>query len=195
MRTLKALLFTLLIFLLIGLLSYLIAEYLAHKQFMEKLDRDTQRFKTKKQRVEQAEHERQQYYYNKKYTEQKKKTNTKRKTYTSKRHTPKKTYDKYSSSVKLKSDSRIILMEDNRLKSNAPIYGTFKGYLITNAKCPKKREHDINMYNECFVKNVNNDKFYFKKELVGEFNHRINNYGIVNCHYNKKFGIMQDCRI
>lgn len=194
MRQLKALLFTFLIILLIGLLSYLIAEYLAHQQLMDKLGSGTERFKTEKQRAEQSKYKIQKQYDNKQHTQQKKQTDVNTRTYTKKKHASKKIYHKYSTSVKLNSDSRISLMKDNRLRSNAPIYGSYKGGLLGSVKCPKKRSHDLNMYNECFIQNIEDDKFYFKKELAREF--RIfKNRRTINCHYNKKFGIMQNCRI
>ncbi len=204
MRAFLALMITLLIVLLIGISSYLLVEYQNHRNDMNNIEKslkqeriekqkaNKRRLENKKRLEKQRRLENQRKKYNQQNTQQ-------HRSYNKQNQHPKKTkykkrHHRYSSSVKLKSDSKISTMRDNRLTSNLPIYGSYKGYVLTKPKCPKNRIHELNMYNECYVSNIQGDKFYFKKELVGNFN-AFRNRRTINCHYNKKHGIMQDCRI
>lgn len=116
-------------------------------------------------------------------------------TYTSK--TSQKIYPKYSTAVKLKSDSKITILSDNRLTSNAPIYGTYNGDLILAPACKKREIRDIHLVNDCYVRTISGmDKLYIKKSWVKEFrNYNKMRNKKIECDYSKKHGIMHDCKI
>ena len=220
MRAFLALMITLLIVLLIGITSYLLVEYQNHRNNMNNIEKSLKQERIEKQRANQRRLENQRAdqrrlekqrnyqkrletqrdYQRKQYSKQNtqqyrsynKQNQHQKTTYTKTKY--KKRYHKYSNYIKLKSDSKISIMQDNRLTSNLPIYGSYKGYVLTKPECPKNRIHELNMYNECYVRNIHGDKFYFKKELVDNFN-AFRNRKTINCHYNKKHGIMENCRI
>ena len=116
-------------------------------------------------------------------------------TYTSK--ASQKMYPKYSTAVKLKSDSKISILSDNRLTSNAPIYGMYNGDLILEPICKKREIRDIHLVNDCYVRTISGmDKLYIKKSWVKEFrNYNKMGNKKIECNYSKKHGIMHDCKI
>ncbi len=197
MRAFLALMIALVIILFIGVSSYLLIEYQHYRNTMTNIDKNLKQERIEKQRSDQRRLEHKKRQEKQRRLENKIKKYNKQEQYQKKSYTEtkyKKRYHRYSKFVNLKSDSKISLLRDNRLISNLPIYGTYKGIVMTRPVCPKNRIHDLNMYNECYVKNMHGDKFYFKKELVDNFNN-YRNRKIINCHYNKKHGIMQDCKI
>ncbi len=175
----------------------MLIEYQHYRNNMTNIDKNLKQERIEKQRSDQRRLEHKKRQEKQRRLENKIKKYNKQEQYQKKTYAKtkyKKRYHRYSKFVNLKSDSKISLLGDNRLISNLPIYGTYKGIEMTRPVCPKNRIHDLNMYNECYVKNIHGDKFYFKKELVDNFNN-YRNRKIIHCHYNKKHGIMQDCKI
>jgi len=115
-------------------------------------------------------------------------------TYT--KNTSYKMYPKYTNEIKLKSDSKITKLRDNRLTSNAPIFGRYYGYGIGRANCNGKR----NLYNvvdECSVQlgTILNNKVYLTKsetKKIKNFNHRTH---MIECSYSKEHGLFHDCHV
>lgn len=115
-----------------------------------------------------------------------------------------KQYQNFSSNIKLESTSKISKNSDNRLRSNAVIYGIYYGknpsYLnpnknqIANIKCGLKK-HRYKTIDECSMEVGNElDKVYLSAmnaKYIKDFNlktHRI------ECTYSKEHGIMHSCK-
>ena len=104
-------------------------------------------------------------------------------------------YPKYSSSIQLKSDSKITLLPDNRLNSNAPIFGKYEGAFSFSSKCGEKYERELGLHKECYIMTLEYDRLYFNKGHKSDFD-KFNHFtSFVECNYNKKHGLMQDCKV
>ena len=106
---------------------------------------------------------------------------------------PIKMYPRYTV-AKLVSDSRIERMQDNRLKSNMPIFGRYMDRPVVALECGKnERVHTI--VNECTGTVFPLEQVYFresnKKSIM---NHDIKTH-MVECAYNQEHGIMHDCSV
>ncbi|MCJ7764627.1 MAG: restriction endonuclease [Thiovulaceae bacterium] len=122
-----------------------------------------------------------------------------------KSHTPTKTvkpvttrYPKYSAAIKLRSSSRIRTLPDNRMTSNAPIFGSYAKLLFSNKpNCGKKKIRDIGLVNDCYVSTSNGfDKLYLKKSWFDEFaNYNSARNKKIDCDYSKKHGIFHNCKV
>ena len=108
-----------------------------------------------------------------------------------------KQYVKLSDNIKLKSTSRITTLSDNRLASNAPIYGTYSERLsVSTPVCGKRDIRDIGLVNECYVETYGSDRLYFKKSWFNEFaNYNHLKHKQIDCDYSKKHGILHNCKI
>lgn len=108
-----------------------------------------------------------------------------------------KQYVKYSDNIKLKSSSKITTLPDNRLTSNAPIFGIYDQQLLSSKpNCMKREIRDIGLVNECFVTTRGSDKLYIKKSWFKEFaNYNNMNNKKIECDYSKKHGIFHNCKI
>jgi len=104
-------------------------------------------------------------------------------------------YPKYSHAVKLRSSSKIRKLPDNRLTSNAPIFGRFEGPLHRPTHCSENYERDLGLHKECYVKTFADDRLYFSKIDKHAFDRFNSRRGYIQCNYNKKYGIMQDCKV
>lgn len=146
------------------------------------------------------------YQQNKKYIKPKKEIkyinkNHQKKNYTNsptrKKYTKnvqRKIYYKYKGYEKLISDSNIQIRNDNRLKSNSPIYGIYKHPLSLNITCGNNKKI-YKIMNECSANSsYAMDKLYFKKsnkEELKNFNEKTHK---IECQYDQKYGLMHNCR-
>ncbi len=146
-------------------------------------------------------------------TKQKKYTNTevryydrdKNKKVTTHKRQKSKTYQEFSKHIKLISDSKITKGRDNKLNSSAPIYGRYYAKSssfpntaknqITNIKCGLKNNR-YGVVDECSMKISNSfDTVYLGKmdsRSIRNFNYKTH---MIECDYNKEYGVMGDCKI
>jgi predicted RNase H-like nuclease (RuvC/YqgF family) len=108
-------------------------------------------------------------------------------------------YEKYSSNMHLVSDSKIKIDKYNKLYSNAPIYGRYKTsnyhmYKIYNVKCDSKK-NKYNVTDECSAKTIDGDTIYITKMRVNDLRQYNTNTHMIECKYNKKHGVMNDCSL
>ncbi len=165
----------------IGLISYLIAEFIENERVLDNAHQQSNQHlgssNTQKKYTQQPRKEVITKPTNKPYTSQKKLAKTNK-------------YPRYSNSIKLKSDSKITRGKDNRLKSNAPIYGLYKGIILSSPRCGEKYKRDLGLHKECYVNTLDFDKLYFSKALSNEFKSYKSHEAYVECNYNKKYGVM-----
>lgn len=122
-----------------------------------------------------------------------------------KRKSQGKTYQNFSSEIKLVSDSKITKEYNNKLKSNAPIYGRYyaKAYSslnpypnqIAKIQCGLKNDR-YGIVDECSMRiSQNHDKVYLGKmdsRNISEFNYKTH---MIECLYSKNHGIMGSCKV
>lgn len=109
-----------------------------------------------------------------------------------------KLYPKYSDNITLKSGSRITTLADNRLTSNAPIFGIYDEHLLSNRPiCGKKEIRDIGLVNDCYVTTSSGfDRLYIKKSWFDAFaSYNSTHNKKIECDYSKKHGIFHNCKI
>ncbi|MBU1643050.1 restriction endonuclease [bacterium] len=235
----EALAIMLLIFGVIGILSYLGSEYLSYRNHLEAARQ--QQLLANQQRVENERHMESVRAEAKRQALQRQQTRSSRyispattyapktRTYSNpqssseqehnklrrllseeesrskKSYTPTKTvkpatvlYPKYSDAIKLRSSSRITTLPDNRMTSNAPIFGSYDKFLLSNKpNCQEQEIRDIGLVNECYVTTSNGfDKLYLKKSWFDEFaNYNSARNKKIDCDYSKKYGIFHNCKI
>ena len=116
-----------------------------------------------------------------------------------------KKYQNFSNSIELISDSKIRKQNNNKLQSNAAIYGRYHPVSysvinpsknqITNIQCGLKN-NTYNVVDECSMNISNNfDKVYLgtmNAKSIKEFDYKTH---MIECDYNKEYGMMHDCKI
>lgn len=117
-----------------------------------------------------------------------------------------KTFEDYTKTMKIISDSKIYVDKNNLLYSSSPIYGRFysNSHLaflnngINNIRCDLKN-HFYNVVDECSMVIQNsylksNKVFLGKMDSlhINEFNYKTH---MIECKYDKDHGVMHNCQI
>lgn len=106
-----------------------------------------------------------------------------------------KTYQKYTSRIKLISDSKITVLPDNRLKSNSQIYGRYYGYQQNSINCNRK-ENLYKVVDDCSMKlGLVTDEVYFSKSHQKTIKNYNRNNHMLECDYNQENGVFHDCKV
>ena len=106
-----------------------------------------------------------------------------------------KRYQRFSKNIKLVSDSKITMNNDNRLTSNAYILGRYYKKDILSTKCGNN-EDIYKVINECRIKLLHGfDTVYSSKSNLKRIKSFNRNTHMIECKYNKEHGLMQDCSI
>lgn len=106
-----------------------------------------------------------------------------------------KTYQKYTSRIKLISDSKITVLPDNRLESNSQIYGRYYGYQQNSINCNRK-ENLYQVVDDCSMKlGFVTDEVYFSKSHEKTIKNYNRNDHMLECDYNKKHGVFHNCKV
>ena len=114
-------------------------------------------------------------------------------------------YQRFSSDIKLVSDSKIRVSSDGKLVSNTSIYGRYypKAYGVLNTgknqissvRCELKNNR-YGVEDECSMKiSEQFDKMYLGKldsKSIKDFNHKTH---MIECKYSKQYGIMHGCKV
>jgi len=128
------------------------------------------------------------YKNNRRYT-----TNNKTKRTTAPKKIYHKRYHKYNGYQKLVSDSKIKQRSDGRFVSNSAIYGIYK-YRIFSAQCGGNPKI-YGVTNECKTYAAySTDPIYFAKSNLKELQTFDQHTHKIECHYDQKNGIMENCR-
>lgn len=140
--------------------------------------------------------------YSKSNTHKQSRTNTRDRTYNPSKS---KIYQRFSNNIKLKSDSKIYRSSNNKLTSNAQIYGRFypKNYSIvnpaknqiSNIKCNKSK-NIYNVVDECSMTISDSfDKVYLSRSNVNSIQNFSNRTHMIECKYSRTHGVMHDCSV
>ena len=125
------------------------------------------------------------------------KTYTKKKnnnqTYIKPKRISNKRYHRYTRYEKLVSDSKIRQRSDGRFVSNSAIYGIYKDRIIS-AQCGGNPKI-YGVVNECKTyAPYSTDLLYFAKSNINELKTFNPSDHKIECHYDQKHGIMENCR-
>jgi len=134
------------------------------------------------------------------------KVNTPPRTYTKQSVTaPVKKYQRFSSNIKLKSDSKINIKSDNRLQSNLRIYGRYYPRKYSVVSPSKNQVSNINcnlsqniykVVDECSMTISDSfDKVYLGKMNIDRMKTFDRETHMIECIYSQNNGLMHDCKV
>lgn len=121
------------------------------------------------------------------------------------RNTTHTNYQRFSSDIKIISDSKVRIGSDGKLISNASVFGRYypKAYGVLNTgknqissvRCGLKNNR-YGVEDECSMKiSEQFDKMYLGEldsKSIKNFNHKTH---MIECKYSKQYGIMHGCKV